>query len=349
MLTKTKLTENLKNVLTAHRDVNVVADMPYKKEYAVNSFFAIGHFSAEGHLLNYLYHVMTCEFPGQAPYLTYCFSVTDETTNDYYQYSHAYSFDEIKISEDKFFISTPKGSMSGTLDDIYLKCEIENAALNLHLTAVGYPLYNAETGRFVLGGMEMYEYSIPTLLSNGSIRVGEKIYEIKDGISWYDRQWELKLPKAPKVVIDAASKIMASRMNGDAFPTWGWMDINLDNGDVISTWFAKENGGENCWATLMHPDGSHKMVKVKPMISTAKDYWKSNASGHSYPMTYKIIIPELKADLTVSCAVKDQELFFPERSDLNHYEGAATVSGTYLDEKTTGYTYVELVGDWNQK
>ena len=126
------------------------------------------------------------------------------------------------------------------------------------------------------------------------------------------------------------------------------MDINLENGDVISTWFAKEKDSENCWATLMHPDGSHKMVKVKPMISTAKDYWKSSASGKSYPMTYNVIIPELDANLTVNCAVSDQELFFPERNDLSHYEGAATILGTYLGKETNGYTYVELVGDWNQ-
>lgn len=345
---KTKLTENLKNVLTARRDVDVVKDMPYKKDYACNSFFAIGHFDVKEHKLNYLYHIMTCEFPGQDPYVTYCFSVTDETTMEFYQYSHAYSFKEASVSEDTFSIKTPKGFMSGTLDDMHLKCDIDNASLNLHLTAIGYPLYNAETGKFILGGIEMYEYSIPTLLSNGTIRVGNNTYEIKDGISWYDRQWELKLPKAPKAVMNAASKIMAGRMGSTAFPTWGWMDLNLDNGDVISTWFALENV-ENCWATLMHPDGSHKMVNVNPMISTAKDYWKSQSSGHSYPMTYTIEIPELDANLTVKCAVKDQELFFPERPDLNHYEGAASITGTYLGKETNGYCYVELVGDWDQK
>lgn len=68
-----------------------------------------------------------------------------------------------------------------------------------------------------------------------------------------------------------------------------------------------------------------------------------------HPMTYALKIPELDAELEITCAVKDQELFFPERADLNHYEGAASVKGTYLGKPVSGYTYVELVGDWGEK
>lgn len=346
----TKLTENLRMMIGAKREVDVARDMAYKSEYAVNSFFAIGHFEAESHVLNYLYHIMGCNFPGQEPYMTFCFSVTDETTGEYHQFSHAYKMDEVKIGGADFCVETPKGFMRGTLDNLELKCEIEGAALDLNLEAFGYPLFNAETGKFTLSKTEMYEYSIPKLKSNGTMKVGDKTYQIKDGKSWYDRQWEIKLPKLPKGVMNVASKLAASKMgDGSIFPTWGWMDLNLEGGDVISAWFAKVEGGEDCWATLMHADGSCKMVRLNPVIATAGDYWHSDASGLSYPMKYKIQIPELDADLEVLCAVKNQELFFPERADLNHYEGAAKVSGTYLGKPASGYTYVELVGDWNEK
>lgn len=341
-----KLSENLKIMIGGKKEVDVAKDMPFKSDYAVNSFFAIGHFQVEGHVIDYLYHLMSCIFPGQDPYVTYCFSITDETSGEYHQFSHAYPLKEVKISENELRIETPKGSISGTLDDLVLKSEIDSAALDLHLTAVGYPLFNAETGKFNLSGTEMYEYSIPRLISNGSIRVGDKTYGIKDGISWYDRQWEIKLPKLPAPVMNVASKLLSGKAGDPGFPTWGWMDLNLDNGDVISTWFAKTKDGEDCWATLMHPDGSHKMVRLNPVISTASDRWRSEASGQSYPMKYSLQIPELDADLTVECVVNDQELFFPERADLNHYEGAAQVKGTYLGKNTSGYTYVELVGNW---
>ena len=66
-------------------------------------------------------------------------------------------------------------------------------------------------------------------------------------------------------------------------------------------------------------------------------------------MTYKIVIPELDADLTVKTAVNDQELFFPENALYNHYEGASTVEGMYQGESIKGYCYVELIGDWSKK
>lgn len=332
-------------MINSGRDVDIAGDMAYKEDYAVNSFFAIGHFDAEGHILSYLYHIMGCVFPGQKPYMTYCFSVTDETTGEFHQYSHAYPFDEVQIGKGDFRVATPKGYMSGTLDHLELKCEIDDAALDLHLEAVGYPLYNAETGKFNLGGVDMYEYSIPNYKSNGTIRIGDKEYGIRDGISWYDRQWEIPLPK--NISIPVGTDVKAG--NATASITWGWMDLNLDNGDVISAWFTTTETGEDCWATLMHPDGSQKMVRLNPVIATAADYWHSEASGLSYPMKYTIQIPELDADLTVKCSVKDQELYFPERADLNHYEGAAEIEGKYQGKPVKGYTYVELVGDWNEK
>ena len=75
------------------------------------------------------------------------------------------------------------------------------------------------------------------------------------------------------------------------------------------------------------------------------------ASGNEYPMTYYVRIPELDADLTVKCVVEDQELYFPkeDEDEYNHYEGAASVSGTYGGKEVKGYTYVELVGDWSKK
>lgn len=324
-----KLTENMKIAISAEKAVNILNDMTHKPEYACNSFFAIGHFDTENHVLDYLYHIMVCQFPGQDAYMNYCLSVTDETTKEYHQHSHTYKLDEITADTDKFCLITPKGEMSGTLDDLHLKCEIKDAALDLHLSAIGHPLYNAETGKFVLGGMEMYEYSIPRLLTNGTMRVGESTYEIKDGISWYDRQWEMKVPNIPKPIMNAAVKMM-SKSADSMFPTWGWMDLNLDNGDVISTWFALKDGKEDCWATVMHLDGSHKMVRVSPMIRRAANHWTSEISRKSYPMTYYVDIPELDAKQTVQCAVENQELNFDDRPDLDHYEGAATVAGTYL-------------------
>ena len=346
------LTANLKNMKGFAPDVDVVADMAYKDGYINNSLFAIGHFDVKGHTIDYLYHLMSYAYPGKEPEMTYCFSVTDETEKKYYQFSHAYPFSEIEVATDKFSIKTPAGNMEGDIDSFRLTAKMEHATLDLTLSAIGYPLYNGGTGKFHMVGMDIYEYSLPTLLSNGTITIDGETYEIKDGLSWYDRQWQQKMPKMPEFVEKGVAKVMEKKQEkegGFKLPVWGWMDINLENGDKVSTWFAQEDDGENCWATVMHPSGAQRTVLVDPVVAQAKDHWKSAASGAEYPMTYKIVIPELEADLTVRTAVDDQELFFPENALYNHYEGASTVEGTYQGQPIKGYCYVELIGDWSKK
>lgn len=353
MSRNTLLTENLKNMDGFHPDVDVVKDLPYKDDYINNSFFAIGHFVSEGHTLDYLYHLMSYAYPGKEPEMTYCFSITDETDKKYYQFSHAYKFSEIEVATDRYFIQTPAGTMSGDLDDMHLTAQMEHGAIDLHLKSIGYPIYNGGTSKFHMVGMDIYEYSIPTMLTNGILTLDGKTYEISDGISWYDKQWQNKMPKMPEFAAKGMSRIMAEKQKkegGFKLPVWGWMDINLDNGDKISTWFAEEENGENCWATVMHPDGAQRTVKVGPVVATASDHWTSDkAKKASYPMTYKIVIPELEADFTVKTVVNDQELYFPENDLYNHYEGASTVEGTYQGQKMNGYCYVELIGDWSAK
>ena len=238
------------------------------------------------------------------------------------------------------------------MDCLRLTAQMERASLNLTPEALGYPLYNGGTGKFHMVGMDIYEYSIPTLKTNGTIAIDGEVYEIRDGMSWYDRQWQQKFPKMPGFVEKGVSKIMEEkqkRSGGFQLPVWGWMDINLENGDKISTWFAEEDNGENCWATIMYPDGAQRTVLVEPVVARASDYWKSPQSGAEYPMTYRIQIPELEADLTVKTAVDNQELYFPENPLYNHYEGASAVSGTYQGRNVKGYCYTDLIDDWSKK
>lgn len=78
----------------------------------------------------------------------------------------------------------------------------------------------------------------------------------------------------------------------------------------------------------MHPDGAQRTALVEPVAARASDYWRSPQSGAEYPMTYRIQIPELEADLTVKTAVDNQELYFPENPLYNRQRGIGNLSGT---------------------
>lgn len=349
-----KLSENVKNMALTKGfapEVDVSADMAYKDQYMNNSFFAIGHFAAKGHVIDYLYHMMSYVIPGSdAPIMTYCFSVTDETEKKYYQDSHVIPLSDMDAPTDRFALITKEGRMEGDIDSFKLAAAMEKGALDLTLEPVGYPLYNGGTGMFHMVGMDIYEYSLPACKTTGAITIDGETYEV-DGISWYDRQWQNKLPAIPKAAIKPVNEIIKRlpKKGEMTLPVWGWMDINLENGDFVSAWFAQEKDGENCWATVMHPDGAQRCVKLEPVVSQAADHWISQNSGASYPMTYKIQCKELEMDLTVRTVVNDQELYFSEIALFNHYEGASTVEGIYQGQPMKGYCYVEMIGDGSKK
>ena len=157
-----------------------------------------------------------------------------------------------------------------------------------------------------------------------------KTYEIKGGRSWFDRQWQYE-----------------SKDFTGGKCTWSWMDLNLDNGDFISLWDMNnfDTGVNNAWATVLHPDGTQSVCCVERLAVSASEYWSSDKSGQNYPTHYTVRIPELGAELEVSCRIKEQEIV-SQMPFLHKYEGASTITGTYKGERVTGYCYVELLGDW---
>lgn len=317
---------------TAHKaelenkaEVSILKDLPYKKEYDVNSWFYIGHFNSQGHTLDFLYHAMVCKVKLVKMGII-CLSITDETTGEYYSDMKAIPVQALKKEKDRFLVSNSTSSMSGDLDEMILKAEMPDGAVDLTMIPMGYPLLNGCTGKMRMLGTDVYEYSLPSLESTGSIRIKDKTYPV-EGPVWFDRQWENDMP---------------------ATPTWGWMDLNLDCGDVLSLWFTYYEGEEKCWATVLEPDGTHRLVEASSVIDNASEYWKSSFSGFSYPTKWRILIPSMDTDLTVICQPKKQELECSLMKQLSHYEAASSVSGKYKGKDAKGYTYVELTGDWHE-
>lgn len=256
---------------------------------------------------------MIMRFPG-IPYIcTSCVSVTNETT--------LFLLNKIEAPTDRFCIKTPENHLWGDLGQINLKLTGKEIQMNAALIPVGYPVLNGGTGKFEMLGLDIFQYSMPTLATKGVLTVKGKTYEI-DGSTWFDRQWEnLKSPNL----------------------TWGWMDLNLLNGVYISLWYPVKNGVEKPFATILSPDGTQKVVSVGPVISTASNFWKSNVCRNDYPTKWTITIPECNAKLEIVTEMKAQELQFQFIKPLNHYEAASKVTGIYMNEPVTGACFVELL------
>lgn len=322
------LSSNLENINMSHSKVNLDKDLPYKKQFTTNSWFAVSHFEENGEQLSFLYHTMIFSFPGKPAICTSCISFTNETTGEYIQDSQTFQLDKINVSETELILDTPVSSFKGDINLMTLKANCKDIKINAELVPVNYPILNGGTGCFNMLDMDIYQYSLPTLKTTGTITVKGKEYNL-DCFTWLDRQWQVN--KSPDM-------------------TWGWMDFNLSTGEYISLWFPVDNNVEKPFATVLLPDGTQRVVNVEPVIKSARNFWKSDVYIYDYPTEWTITIPELNAELNVHSSPKHQELRFKDVPPLNHYEAASTVTGVIQGNSTTGHCYVELLAlmPWSQ-
>ncbi|MGH2709521.1 MAG: lipocalin family protein, partial [Actinomycetota bacterium] len=150
-----------------------------------------------------------------------------------------------------------------------------------------------------------YHYSLPSLATRGTLEVNDRTYRVT-GESWLDRQW--------------------GSWDMKVLDKWTWMALQLSNGDRLNLWNLLAQGRELSYATVLHPDGTHEIVAVKPLAEGTSDFWTSPASGKRYGTRWIVDIPSLDARFTVAAHPREQELL----TDYgNVYEGASTVTGRY--------------------
>lgn len=310
--------------------LNPYEDLSWKKDFDNNSWFAIGHFEREGRLLNYLFHVMILRSPKGDGIVQSVVSITDETTGWYCGDDLVTPLNEAAIGDTVALdIAVPNGRIFGTLDELWLRAQLGNGSgsIEMHLSVPGPAIFNGGTGIFVMLDMQVQQYSVPRMLSKGSITF-EGIRHDVEGVSWFDRQWQMQNQAADNTL------------------KWSWMDINLETGDAISVWSAPSTvgGKERAWATILHADGTQTVAFVEPGLG-ATNFWMSERSGARYPTRWTVRIPALDAVIDVSPSPREQEIVSVEPR-FNKYEGASAMMGTWKGKPVKGFGYVELVGAW---
>ncbi len=311
--------------------LNPKEDLMWKKECNSNSWFAICHAQSDGHVLNFMYHLMIYPLPTGAV-MNACFSVTDETTGEYYGEDHFFPFDLVDIADDRFSIKVPNGRMEGDLSQMKLSACMENASVEVTMRPVGEVLYNGGAGLFSVCGINVHQYSIPKMLTEGTLTIGGKTFVISGGQSWFDRQWQ----QAPSGMSASAGRFR-----------WAWMDINLESGDCMSLWSTEDmqTGEEHSWATILHANGNQSVATMEPLSAKRSEYWESPASKQKYPTHWVVDLPEFDTHLQVTASPKEQEIV---SEFINKYEAASKVSGTFMGAAAEGFCYIELVGDYTK-
>lgn len=312
-----------------------VGDIGFKPEMAGNSWFFVGHFSSDGHILNFMYHVSVLSVSQYLPLkmINSVLSITDETGN---LYRHEDRFYRAKNGQVKSGLSirTEQDVVEGDLDGLHIASHMAAGGIDITMQGKGYPLYCLTTGYFQIAGTPNYQYSFPQMEGSGTLTLEGKPYDVK-GAVWFDRQFA-RMPKGKS-------------MKGGYNCKWVWMNLRFDNDEDVISLFgvtALATGRENCWATVLHPDGRQSGAGVDPMVQDSFDVFESPKTGMRYPTGWNVTIPEWDCALTVKSVMPEQEIVSKDPAGKK-YEGASRFSGRYRGKAVTGYCCLELVGGWN--
>lgn len=336
------MTENFKQermgVVTSQ--LNLKKCLPEQTDKNNNSYFAFGRFETDGHVFDYLFHIMQLEFPklmGGRKYQSVV-TVLDEETGEFYAKDYLYKGNEVDVRTDRFYLKMPNGLMEGTWDDMHIMVDEKPAGFKLdtHVKAIHYPVISGGTSVFELLGMCIHQFSVPYMTTRGTFEWKGKKHDVTGtGYTWFDRQWQ--------------------NINMKDTMKWSWMAIYLDNGDIISVLDCDVPGHENGLLANLCADGtqingmnaSGELI-VKPFKEGESDYYYNPSSKQEYPSHWNIEIPYIDTKLEIVPFKKEQDIasvFAP----LSKYEGVCSVCGSYKGKAVTGTALVELIGTWPKR
>jgi len=259
-------------------------------------------------------------------YLTH-FTITDESESKFYKYE--------KVNRHSFGLS---GSSPNTLrvwngsygveligESIEIKASSPETKLELFLKQDSPIVLNGKEGLSPKGsksGQASYYYTIPRLVGDGTLTLNGKSVTINNASVWMDHEF---------------FTIHESEHQG-----WDWFAVQFEDKSSLMVYQLRDQNGNKTnfsSGTYLDKNGKKLILKADDLTLTPIEYWKSNKTGITYPITWNIKIPKLGIDIYTNPTLRNQELALAKLINLNYWEGRSTVTGTHK-----GQAYVELVG-----
>jgi predicted secreted hydrolase len=200
-------------------------------------------------------------------------------------------------------------------------------ALDLNLTSERGPIINGANGVSQKGdgeGQASHYYSLPRLVSEGTVRVGKEEFPVK-GLSWFDHEW-------------------ATNQLGKDQAGWDWLSLHFSGGgDMMLFQLRKKAGGRDSHSsgTFIDAKGNSSEIAANDFTMEPLRYWTSPVTKGRYPVEWKITIPSRQLAITVRAAQDNQELSL---KPMGYWEGAVRVEGTLNGQPTQAKGYLEMTG-----
>ena len=128
---------------------------------------------------------------------------------------------------------------------------------------------------------------------------------------------------------------------------WDWFSVQLENGCELMCYQLRNSKDEVApfsSGTYVDEFGNFQHLTKDDFIIEPTGFWKSHVTKATYPSGWKLKVPKLFLDLTVTPAMENQELDTRGTTMIVYWEGACEISGTAGEAEIKGRAYVELVG-----
>jgi len=198
-------------------------------------------------------------------------------------------------------------------------------ALDLRFAPTQPELLQGQQGLSRKGPQEAqasYYYSIPQLALTGQLSLQGRAFRVS-GRAWMDHEWSEEL------------------MHPEAVG-WDWIGMNLFDGGALTAFRLRRQDGSTVWdgGSYRSPAGALHIASPGETQFSARQHWRSPASGASYPVEWVVRTP---ADFyTVRAVIPDQELDSRASTGAIYWEGLSEL----IDSKGrhVGRGYLEMTG-----
>ncbi len=211
-----------------------------------------------------------------------------------------------------------------------LKAAEGGFAVDLALVSQKPPVVHGENGVSQKGagrGHASHYYSLTRLKTEGSLTVRGRTFPVA-GWSWMDHEFG------------------STQLNPDQVG-WDWFSLQFDDGtDLMLYVIRKTDGRPDPYSagTWIGADSRSIHFRQPDFSVEVLDRWTSPRTKGVYPSKWRLRVPRLGLDVTVTPAFPDQELDTAKSTQVIYWEGAASANGTIAGRPIKGKAYVELTG-----
>jgi predicted secreted hydrolase len=172
---------------------------------------------------------------------------------------------------------------------------------------------------------DSFYYSRPRMQVTGILEKGGTPLAVT-GEAWMDHQWGNWMPLG---------------MIG-----WDWFSLQFDDGTELMNFIFRGDRQDplvidNALGTYVDENGDQISLSQDEVIVTPLGEWTSEKSGGTYPQNWRIQVPGLDLDVTLTTPLQDQEMPNPA---WNYWEGLIHIEGTKQGRTIGGLGFVELSG-----